>query len=261
MNAMELIEALINPNEIFEPRVALVVAHPDDEVIGAGGQLHRWPNVHFIHITNGSPPALDDARAAGCRTRAEYAALRRAEFNRILQKLELPRTRGITLDFGDQQSAMKLPEVIARLRTTLAEVAPSVVLTHPYEGGHPDHDATAFAAHAAQGDWTLLEMTGYHAANGWLQTGQFITPTGEEIGRELSAAEKEQKRFFFDCYKTQRTTLSLFEVERECFRPAPHYDFTKPPHPGRLYYENYPWNMDAALWCGLARDAIDLTTA
>jgi hypothetical protein len=28
-------------------------------------------------------------------------------------------------------------------------IKPDIVFTHPYEGGHPDHDFTAFAVHAA----------------------------------------------------------------------------------------------------------------
>ena len=33
----------------------------------------------------------------------------------------------------------------------LDDVRPDVVLTHAYEGGHSDHDATAFAVHLAAG--------------------------------------------------------------------------------------------------------------
>ena len=41
------------------------------------------------------------------------------------------------------------------------------VITHPYEGGHPDHDACAFAARAAvrhsANKAKLMEFTSYHA--------------------------------------------------------------------------------------------------
>jgi LmbE family N-acetylglucosaminyl deacetylase len=37
-------------------RVAVVVAHPDDETIGAGGQLPRLADVTVVHVTDGAVP-------------------------------------------------------------------------------------------------------------------------------------------------------------------------------------------------------------
>jgi hypothetical protein len=64
-----------------------------------------------------------------------------------------------------------------------------------------------------------------------------------------------------DCFSTQRQVLTSFPIGTERFRLAPHYDFTAPPHDGRLFYENFPWGMtgerfrrlvgDALLACGL----------
>jgi N-acetylglucosamine malate deacetylase 2 len=39
------------------------------------------------------------------------------------------------------------------LRDLLEQHRPEVIVTHSYEGGHPDHDACAFAVHHA------LELT------------------------------------------------------------------------------------------------------
>jgi hypothetical protein len=32
------------------------------------------------------------------------------------------------------------------------------------------------------------------------------------------------------------------------FRPAPDYDFSQPPHSGKLYYEHFDWGMSGERW-------------
>src|SRR6185437_9724842 len=53
------------------------------------------------------------------------------------------------------------------------------VFTHAYEGGHPDHDAVAFAVHAAcrlsDIPPAIVEMPYYHRQDGRLITGEFPT--------------------------------------------------------------------------------------
>jgi len=46
-------------------------------------------------------------------------------------------------------------------------------------------------------------------------------------------------------------------VER--YRWAPQYDFTAPPHEGRLYYENYPWGVKGARFRELVRSCSSQT--
>jgi LmbE family N-acetylglucosaminyl deacetylase len=253
-----LLTNLIIPEKDLPQRIAIIVAHPDDEVIAAGGQLHRWPNLFFIHATNGSPAALDDARAAGCRTREEYAHLRRAEFQRVLRYLNLPKERAITLNFGDQAAAFHLNELSDKMREILRDLSPDIILTHPFEGGHPDHDATAFAVHTANNNaCPIIEFAGYNNAAGYFRAGEFLSEfSTEEVGRDLLPFERLQKEALFNYYTSQLGTLSLFSTIHERFRLAPEYDFCRAPHPGQLYYERFPWNMTADLWSDLAREAI-----
>jgi LmbE family N-acetylglucosaminyl deacetylase len=253
-----LLHDLIAPDKILRERIVLVIAHADDEVIGAGGQLHRWPNVCFVHVTNSSPPSLEDARNAGCSASHEYAQLRRAEFRRVLRHLNLREERATELDFGDQQAAFQLDSLTEKIKTVLGDLSPDIVLTHSFEGGHPDHDATAFAVHAARdSNWPLIEMAGYHNARGYFCAGEFLPEVStEEVGRDLLPAERAQKDFFFSRYTSQSSTLALFPIRHERFRAAPTYDFCRAPHPGQLYYERYPWNMTADLWSELAREAV-----
>ena len=50
------------------------------------------------------------------------------------------------------------------------------------------------------------------------------------------------------------TTRLDFDAER--FRPAPNYDFTRPPHAGQLFYEKFNWGMTGEQWRALAGRAL-----
>lgn len=62
------------------------------------------------------------------------------------------------------------------------EARPEVILIHPYEGGHPDHDAAAFAVHVVgrllereRGEPPLLiEFTSYHIGEAGIRVGEFL---------------------------------------------------------------------------------------
>lgn len=46
-----------------------------------------------------------------------------------------------------------------------------------------------------------------------------------------------------------------FPIDVERFREAPEYDFTQPPHEGRLHYEYFDWGMTGDRWRSLASEA------
>ena len=62
-------------------RVTLVVAHPDDETLFAGPLLGRLGDGVLIHLTDGAPADMADARRLGFATREEYVATRAAELD------------------------------------------------------------------------------------------------------------------------------------------------------------------------------------
>src|SRR5436309_800068 len=126
-------------------RVLIVAAHPDDETIGAGGILPRLELAGIVHITNGSPRSLADARAAGYITGDDYAHARRGEMQRALALAKVSPDLARCLKVIDQEASLDMAYVSLRLADLLKELHPTAVLTHAYEGGHPDHDAAAFA--------------------------------------------------------------------------------------------------------------------
>jgi LmbE family N-acetylglucosaminyl deacetylase len=148
---------------------------------------------------------------------------------------------------------MRLRWLASTLASLLADHA--VVLTHAYEGGHPDHDAVAFAVQAT--GRPRIEMTLYHAApDGSFRTGTFL-PGPPETVVDLSPEEQAIRTAMLDSFVTQRAAVALFRgLTQYRFRPAPIYDFTRPPAE-RVHYDSCDWGMTSARWCILAAEALE----
>ena len=279
-------------------RVALVVAHPDDEVIAAGASLRLLTGLLLVHVTDGAPRTLDDAARAGFDNPAAYAAARQAELAAALQVAGCAPERA-GLGIPDQDASLHMPAIARRLRALFARHGTQAVITHAYEGGHPDHDAVALAVHiAAPG--RVIEFPGYHAApDGGFVTGRFLpalkprhceersdaaiqdrkhgsggpwiaTPQGrlamtahetqQAVHIPLDPAERARKRAMLDRFATQARILAAFGTQEEAFRPACP-DFAAPPHPGTLNYEYWGWDMTGPRWRALAAAAQTETEA
>lgn len=255
-------EALAALDALPAASVIVLAAHPDDETIGAGGFLHRLRGGLVLHLTDGAP------REARFRPadldREAYARLRVRELTCALAAGGVPPGRAVSLGAADQEAVMALAELARAATAILSHARPAVVITHPYEGGHPDHDAAALVARAAvallrrQGRPAprLVEMTSYHADGERLVTGAFFGGRQpHEVARRLSPAEQAAKRAMLDCFESQRPVLAPFaaDVSVERFRAAPAADFGAPPHAGPLWYERLGFPISGQRWRAIAR--------
>lgn len=239
--------------------VAIVAAHPDDEVLGVGVLLPVLKSpCAIVHVTDGAPRSGEDARNAGCANWQEYAALRRREFEQALAAARCSGCVSLRLECPDQQAVFRIAEHAARLATIFEELRPSVVFTHAYEGGHPDHDATAAAVHAAlhllNEPCTLMEFAGYHAGPGGMECECFLGGT-DVLPRPLTKEERRWKRNLLNCFASQSRVLSQFPLRQEPLRLGMPYDFSRPPHEGPLFYEQFPWGVNSTEWRELAESA------
>jgi N-acetylglucosamine malate deacetylase 2 len=81
----------------------------------------------------------------------------------------------------------------------------------------------------------------YHYDSGRFCAGEFLPFADHDpIRIGLSGRAEATKRRMADCFASQPTTLHPLITSTECFRSAPRYDFRRPPHVGKLYYENFP---------------------
>lgn len=252
------------------PRTAVVVAHPDDEAIGAGALMRELPDVVVAHVTDGAPKHVEIARRNGHSTREDYARARRDEVIAALGLVGVPAQRIRSMGFVDGEAALRLVEVSYAVAGLLDELRPEVVLTHPYEGGHTDHDATAFAVHLACGILrrdgvqapVVLELASYHNRNGRRIHADFL-PYWPVPTRRVDLSQEAQllKARMFRYFATQQKVLSAFPLDVERFRIAPRYVFTAPPHAGPLDYERYCTTITGAEWRANAEKALDILRA
>lgn len=249
-------ERLASGVDIDEP-VAVIVAHPDDETLWTGSALRRLKQLRLILLTDGAPLDMADATRLGFGSRDAYAQARAREFAAALAALD---ARGgyRCYDIIDQQTAAVLAPTIDRLAAELADVA--AVITHPYEGGHPDHDAAAYAARAAVERLTrgreapaLVEFACYHAVDGQRRFGEFWHDTASpERQRGLDAADRDRVGDAIAAHRTQQMVIGDWRPEVERWRAAPAYDFAAPPPPGWCLYDSLGWAITSDRWRALA---------
>jgi N-acetylglucosamine malate deacetylase 2 len=240
---------------LLQSLVALVVAHPDDEILGLGGCLAQIPAPIIIHVTDGAPRDLSGPMSGRFSTRDQYARARQCELDRALAAAAVSHERRLALCEVDQEAVFHLAELTRELIPVLASV--EWVITHPYEGGHPDHDAAAFVVQAACARLQRaigrapqrLEFASYHARDGGIVRGQFWPdPECPESVFTLDASQRARKQAALSKFVTQKSVIAAFPVDVERLRPAPSYDFSAPPPPGVALYDRFGWPMCNDLW-------------
>jgi LmbE family N-acetylglucosaminyl deacetylase len=129
--------------------ITVVVPHPDDETLGAGGLLHRLaatrpaasgPAVTVVFVTDGAAgyPGYSPDQCA------ELAVQRRVEAHRALEALGLMTVRAVFLDVPDGSVASVEAELGPRLAALLT---PAGLCLAPWpDDPHPDHQAVGRAA-------------------------------------------------------------------------------------------------------------------
>lgn len=244
------------------PRALFVFAHPDDETLALGSRLQRFTDGLLIHVTDGAPRNGYDSTAHGFKNLDEYRAARFTELDRALTvggAEGLPRR---CLGIADQEASMQLLRMTQALAEIVREYRPDVIFTHAYEGGHPDHDACAFAVHHAVQESAgkrplVIECSLYHTGPHGMETFTFLSHPDalQEHATFLTPGEQNRKQAMLACFTSQRETLSQFGTVVEMFRVAPRYDFTQPPHTRPLFYDQFAWGMTSQRFCKLAREA------
>jgi N-acetylglucosamine malate deacetylase 1 len=186
--------------------VLAVVAHPDDEVLGAGGTLARHAAkgdaVHILFLADGVGARGDDKAAAERRVKAARLAgsalgAREPEF------LSLPDNRLDRLDLLD---------IVQPIENAIRKIAPATIYTHHAGDVNIDHEvcqrAVLTACRPLPGS-TVLRIYAMEVASSteWSspQSGNAFIPT-----------------HFVDISATREAKRRALEAYGEEMRPFPH---------------------------------------
>jgi LmbE family N-acetylglucosaminyl deacetylase len=235
--------------EQLQGRTMVLVAHPDDECITCGGLLQRMNEPVVVYATDGSPQDPYFWKRHG--SREVYSRLRQEEARRALAQVGVSEV----VFLADREPRLVDQELFRNLELAyellLEEVRrrkPEAMLTLAYEGGHPDHDSCSVLA-SEVGKMTAVpvwEAPLYRRRRSELSVQEFVEPNGTEIPYVPTAEEIERKRKMCLEYPSQGDFLRVFGLEREICRPQKAYDYSQPPHEGKLNYEQWQWSMTGA---------------
>ncbi len=226
----------------------ILVAHPDDEVIGFGALMQQMRRAVVVFATDGAP--RDEYFWKQYGSREAHARVRRREAQAALAIVGAEPVflaDCVPGGIADQELFRRLPAAAAALEQVIADVRPDALLTLSYEGGHPDHDSACFIGSLAGKSKGLPAWEGplYHRhPDGTGAIQKFHLRTGEELELRVEGEAMRKKVEMFHTYTSQKLVLDVFRPEIETFRPIADYDFTKRPMPWKLNYELWQWQMD-----------------
>jgi N-acetylglucosamine malate deacetylase 2 len=230
----------------------VLVAHPDDESVGCGVLLQRMRHGILVFLTDGGPSDPYFWRKYG--SREAYVRLRDREARDALGIVGVKDVIYLATPDGtriqDQEAFHSLPTAFDSLNRLVAQYKPDALLTLAYEGGHPDHDSCSVLSYALRREIKLpvWEVPLYHRATDGAGVHQeFLPREGEDdaivASIEATPEELERKRRMIDAYVSQPGIVSAFKLDVERYRPQVNYDYSQPPHPGKLNYEVWQWRM------------------
>ena len=241
---------------VIDTPLALVVAHPDDETLWAGAALRRLRALTLVLVTDGAPEDMGDAHRLGFGSRADYAAARSAELDGALAALGCS-ARLVRYDLPDQGAAFRVAEIANRLVRDCAGAA--AILTHPYEGGHPDHDATALAVRLAADrlETPVVEFACYARFDGTRVFARFVPDLGcPEHRRALDADDRDRIERALAAHASQASVFGTWRPHEERWRTAPLHDFTRAPPGEAVLYDEFGWALTGERWRAATRGLI-----
>jgi len=188
--------------------VLVVVAHPDDEVLGVGATIHRLAKEHEVTVLMFCENSIRHGQPGVCRVHAE-AAQGVLGYQRLLY-----------LGYPDQGlDGIPFTDLVWQVENAVSECIPSLVITHSGKDLNRDHrivcEAVRVATRSTKTTCTLLEFVSLGSNFGGLY-GEFkpasFWPASEE-GMEVKVRAYRAYTWEF-MKKGPRSPMSIYANSR-----------------------------------------------
>lgn len=218
-------------------RHLLVTAHPDDETVSSAALLCGARDLTILQLTTGA----DNDEQAAVRRLEREAAFTAAGWSWMVYETKAQGRLAYT----------RLRHEFLFLRALLAQA--DVVWTHPYEAGHLDHDTAAWLVQQAcleQPHVVRMEAASYYLGPERQVFGDvWPDATVPSLAVTLSPRVLERKMAAVAAYVSQAGILRKFPTpDREVYRVAPVYDFSKPAPAPRARWDVKGYRPSTAQW-------------
>ena len=219
--------------------ILLIAAHPDDELVGAAFIIKKIllkKNLIIFFPTNGVL-SKEEMWFWDKRKYQEKKKIRNKEMKESLQYL------GVKKFFRQNIPTRKLKENIGKtfnkINLLIKNWKIDTVFCPAYEGGHQDHDVSNFICSRLRNNYKVFEYAEYNFSKGKINCNEFVKPTNDEVTIKLSEKEKREKMKLLEIYNSEKGNLDYVKLDKECYRKLYDYDYSKPPHPGKLFYRRF----------------------
>jgi N-acetylglucosamine malate deacetylase 2 len=213
-------------NQLLIENVLALVAHPDDESIGLGTYFQLCRKAHLLFLTSdqvGQSKVIVEGESAVAHSVRELEAEAAVRL--------VPNVAIVGFErFPNRALCDHLPQAAGRIETTLRHVGASFLLTHAFEGGHPDHDCCSFLANRVSRlvNIPVIEFPVY--SGGPRSIVQGFSDAEGVIRLIPTDTQRSLKDAMFRAHASQSSVMRRFSASRdECFREQPLYDYYVPP--------------------------------
>lgn len=210
--------------------VLVFAAHPDDEVLGLGLTLTRHRSngdrVTVVFTTNGAGGNWKESNAV----KRAVAATRFTEACDALAIIGIDSAEIICLGFPDGGLHRYIPQASADIATLLRAIVPHTIYVHALEGGHRDHDVTAFIVQEVSArlriepvfEWAEynIEVPGGHPISDARFASDPYVPDFECAPTPFDQSELASKQQMLAKYASQSVSLRYYPFRGEILRRA-----------------------------------------
>lgn len=210
--------------------VLVFAAHQDDEVLGLGLTLvkHRshGDRVTVVFTTNGAGGNWKESNEA----KRAVSAVRFREACEALAVISIEPAEIVCLGFPDGGLHRYIPEASADIATLIRAIVPHTIYVHAMEGGHVDHDVTAFVVQEVCGRLLIEPVFEWAEYNSEALGGQPISdarfasdpyvPNFECAPTPFEKSEFTSKQEMLSKYASQAVSIRYYPFRNEILRKA-----------------------------------------